>query len=106
MHLAETSMENGLLWEVVTLVIGVYCTYTGAKTLFQSDKQYIASLEQKARQNARFDGISEEEAMRKYVDYIKKDVRTWRMYLGGRMFAVGFVLLFAFALLVLLDIGT
>ena len=45
--------------------------------------------------------------MRKYVDYIKKDVRTWRMYLGGRMFAVGFVLLlFAFALLVLLDIGT
>ena len=28
------------------------------------------------------------------------------MYLGGRIFAVGFVLLFAFALLVLLDIGT
>jgi hypothetical protein len=99
-------MENLLIWQIVTGALGAWATYIGARLLRQSDKDYIADLERGARRRAKIDGISEDEAMRKFVDYIRKDPRGWRIMRGARGLALGLVLLFAFALLVLLDIGT
>jgi hypothetical protein len=64
--------------------------------LLQSDEEFIRSSEKRARQNAKFDGISEQEAMRKYVDYKRKDPGSWRRMsviplVGGIMMLLGFV---------------
>jgi hypothetical protein len=99
-------MKNYLIWEIVTLAGGIWGTYLGVRTLRLSDKEFLAEWEQAARKNAKRDGITEEEAIRRYAGDKRKDPRTWRLMIGGRGLAAGLVLLFAFALIVLLDIGT
>ena len=99
-------MKNLLIWEIVTLVIGAWGTYAGIRTLRLSDKEFLAEWEQAAKKNAKREGTTEEEAIRRYAGDKRKDPRTWRLMIGGRGLATGLVLLFAFVLLVLLDIGT
>jgi hypothetical protein len=93
-------------WQVILLVLGLWGTYAGLRTLRLSDKEFLAEWEQAARKNAKREGITEEEAIRRYAGDKKRDPRTWRLMIGGRGLATGLVLLFAFTLLVLLDIGT
>jgi hypothetical protein len=102
----KLNMDNLILWEVVALVIGLWATYLGVKTLRQSDKDFLADWERSSKKNAKYDGITEEEAMRRYMGDKKRDPRAWRWMFGGRALAVGVVALTAFLLLVMLDIST
>jgi hypothetical protein len=80
--------------------------YTGIRTLRLSDKEFLAKWEEGAKRTARREGMREDDAIRKYVGDMRKDPKTWRLWIGGRGLAAGLVLLLAFALIVLLDIGT
>jgi hypothetical protein len=99
-------MKTLLLWQIISLAVGLWASYTGIKTLRLNDKQFIERLRQAAKRNAKIDGITEKEALERYADNESKDPKTWRRFMGGRMLAVGLVSLCAFILLVLLDIGT
>jgi hypothetical protein len=104
MHLAITNMESLLLWQILTFVVGSWATYSGYKTLRMSNEDYLQDLEQIARKNARNEGKPEQEEIRRFVDPERKD--SMQTYRGGGMLGIGIVLLFAFVLLILLDIGT
>jgi hypothetical protein len=104
--ISKLKMENLILWEIVALVSGLWATYLGVKTLRQSDKEFLADWERSSKKNAKYDGISEEEAVRRYMGDKKRDPQAWRWMFGGRALAVGVVALTAFILLVLLDKST
>jgi hypothetical protein len=99
-------MENILFWQVVTLIVGVSTTYMGVRRLRMSNRQFLAEWEETTRKNLTRDNGDSNEAVHREMRDIRKDPGTWRLYTGGSMLAAGIVSLFAFALLVLLDIGT
>jgi hypothetical protein len=88
-------MENLHFWQGVLLLLGTIFTYRGGQALLQNDEEFIRSVEKRARQNAKFDKISEKEAMQKYADYIKEDASGWRR-MSAIPLAVGIMMLFAF----------
>jgi hypothetical protein len=99
-------MENIMFWQFVTLILGTSATYLGIRTLKMNNSEFIAEWEKKARKDLAGDRAVDDRAVQRKIHDIKKDPKTWRMYKGGRMLAAGIVSLFAFMLLVLLDIGT
>jgi hypothetical protein len=99
-------MKYLLLWQILSLIIGIRSTLSGVKLLRSRDTDYLKSREEDARKYAKEQRITEEEALRRYVKDARKDPRTWRIWDGAQALGVGIVLLVAFGLLVLLDIGT
>jgi hypothetical protein len=99
-------MENILLWQIVTLVVGIFATFMGIRTLRMSNREFLAEWEERVRKNRARDNVDSNEAVQREMRDIRKDPGTWRLYTGGSMLAAGTVSLFAFAFLVLLDIGT
>jgi hypothetical protein len=99
-------MKYLLLWQIISLALGIWATREGLKSLRASDKDYLKRREEDAKKYAKLDHITQEEALRRYVGDTRKDPHTWRIYDGATMLGVGVVLLVAFVLLVLFDIGT
>jgi hypothetical protein len=81
----------------VLLILGIISTYSGGQALLQSDEEFIRSPKKGARQNAKFDKISEQEAMRKYVDYKRENPGFWRG-MAVIPLVVGVLMLFGFVI--------
>ncbi|OGG50459.1 hypothetical protein A2763_01650 [Candidatus Kaiserbacteria bacterium RIFCSPHIGHO2_01_FULL_54_36] len=85
-----------LILEILTLVIAAVTIYFGIKILRQSDEEFIEEGERKAREIAKREKRSEESVMKQFVSPLKVNTRSWRLYMGGRGIALGFVLIVAF----------
>ena len=99
-------MSTLLLGEILNLGIGVLAIYRGMKTLRGSDAEFIAGWEEFARREAERKGVSEDRVAKHTVETMKKSTKSWRFFYGARAVAGGFVLLIAFAALVIYDLKT
>lgn len=95
-----------LLWEIGAIALAIISLYFGSKILRQSDAEFIADRERRAREIAKDKGMSEESTLKQFVAPIKVNTKSWRLYLGGRGIALGFVFLMIFLAIIIYDLNT